>query len=56
MKALIILLLATAASTPIFGDATADGRTPVPEERKRLAETELDRCDLGQPGRFSEPP
>lgn len=56
MKALIVLLLATAASTPAFGDATAEGRIPVPEEGKPLAQTELDRCDLGQPGRFSEPP
>ena len=56
MKALIILLLATAASTPVFGNAPADGRIPAPEERTRWVETELDRCYLGQPGRFSEPP
>jgi hypothetical protein len=40
MKTLIIAVLAMAVSTSCFG----------------MAQTQLDRCYLGQPERFSEPP
>jgi hypothetical protein len=58
MNRIFFPILALVLWTPGFAEAARPGEVDVPPapERKRMVETQLDRCDLGQPERFSEPP